>query len=71
MACEAVDSMVLTDDGLSLDAVARVVVGAGHGRQLAVGGRDVAELVPQSAALVQRAAAAAQRSLRCVVHCVV
>lgn len=63
--------MVLTYNGLPFDAIAGVVVGAGHGRKLAVGGRDVAQLVTKSAALVQRAAAAAQRSLRRVVYAVV
>lgn len=61
---------VLTDDGLSLDAVAGVVVGAGHGGQLAVGRRDVAELVAKSSALVE-STARSERCARCVVHRVV
>lgn len=69
--CRVLSSCVLTDNGLPLDAVAGVVVGAGHGRQLAVGRRDVAELVAQAAAFVERAAAAAHGRLRRVVYCIV
>jgi hypothetical protein len=62
--------MRLTDDGLAFDAVAGVVVGAGHGRQLAVGRRDVSEFVAKPA-FVQRACAAAYCTLRRVVHRIV
>lgn len=45
---------MLTYDCTSLNPVAGVVVGAGHGGQLPVGRRDVAELVTQvRATLVQ------------------